>query len=113
MLFTLTSASLTIQSLIAFLWPNRGAVDWMPSRVREVREKLAELSGSKNRDQQFKICVMASDEKHASEDSIMIDTVQRSLVIRCKGTEHALSKITNNGMLGRGATDTLEGGSTT
>ena len=48
--------------------------------VRKVSEKLSELSGSKDNDQWFEICVMASYEKHASEDNTGIDTVQSSLV---------------------------------
>ncbi|KAK4823173.1 LOW QUALITY PROTEIN: hypothetical protein QYF61_027077, partial [Mycteria americana] len=71
---------------------------------QKVSEKLAELSGSMNNDQWLEICMMASYKKHASEDNTGINT---------KETEHTLSKIRNNGMLGRGATGMLEGGGTT
>lgn len=57
--------------------------------------------------------MMASYKKHASEDNTGIDTVQWSLVIWWKETEHILNKNRNNGMLGRGATDMLEGGGST
>lgn len=57
--------------------------------------------------------MMASYEKHASEDNTGIDSVQRSLVTQWKKTEHTLNKIRNNGMLRKAATDILEGGGNT
>lgn len=57
--------------------------------------------------------MMASYEKHATEDNTGIDSVQRSLVTQWKKTEHTLKKIRNNGMLRKAATDMLEGGGTT
>lgn len=57
--------------------------------------------------------MMASYEKHASEDNTGIDSVQRSLVTQWKKTEHTLNKIRNDDMLRKAATDMLEGGGTT
>lgn len=57
--------------------------------------------------------MMASYEKHASEDNTGIDSVQRSLVTQWRKTEHTLNKIRNNGMLRKATTDMLEGEGTT
>lgn len=62
--------------------------------------------------QWFEICMMASYEKHASEDNTGIDSVQRSLVTQWRKREHTLNKIRNNGMLRKATTDMLEGGGT-
>lgn len=56
-------------------------------------------------DQWFEICTMATYEKHGPEDNTGIDTVQWSLLIWWKDTEHTLNKIRNNRRLGRGNTD--------
>lgn len=75
-------------------------------------EKDQREAGQVN-NQWFEICMMATYEKHTSEDNTGIDSAQRSLVTWWKKTEHTLNKKRNNGMLRKGVTDTLEDGGIT